>query len=106
MTTFDRREEAFENMFVHDEELHFKAKSRRTKLLAAWAAQRMGRTGAAAEDYAHSVVAFAVANGSDGALVTRVHEDLQAAGATVSDTDIRAEMDRLMTQSLAAVRRG
>ena len=106
MTTFDRREEAFENLFAHDEELHFKAKSRCTKLLAGWAAGRMGRTGPAAEDYAQSIVAIAVANGSDDALVKHIHDDLQAAGVTASDVEIRAEMDRLMTESLAAVRRG
>ena len=51
-------------------------------------------------------MAFAVANGSDDALVKRIHDDLQTAGVTASDVEIRAEMDRLMTESLAAVRRG
>ena len=30
MTTFDRREQAFENQFEHDEELKFKARARKT----------------------------------------------------------------------------
>ena len=37
MTTFDKREEAFEAKFAHDEELRFLAIARRNKLLGAWA---------------------------------------------------------------------
>ena len=33
MTTFDKREEAFEKQFAHDEELKFKATARRNKML-------------------------------------------------------------------------
>ena len=52
MTTFDDRENAFENKFAHDEELRFKAEARRNKLLGLWAAGLMGKTGddAAAHD--------------------------------------------------------
>ena len=40
MTTFDKREEGFEKKFAHDEELQFKAKARRNKLLGLWAAEK------------------------------------------------------------------
>ena len=40
MTTFDRREEAFEQQFAHDEELKFKATARRNKMLGLWAAAK------------------------------------------------------------------
>ena len=42
MTTFDERENAFENMYAHDAEMQFKAMARRNKLLGLWAAERMG----------------------------------------------------------------
>ena len=45
MTTFDKREEAFERQFVHDEGVRFKALARRNKRLGLWAAERLGRTG-------------------------------------------------------------
>ena len=57
MSTFDSREKGFENKFAHDEELRFKATARRNKLLGAWAAEKMGITGAAADSYAKDVVA-------------------------------------------------
>jgi len=37
MTTFDKREDAFEKQFAHDEELRFKATARRNKALGLWA---------------------------------------------------------------------
>jgi len=37
MTTFDKREEAFERQFVHDEGVRFKALARRNKRLGLWA---------------------------------------------------------------------
>ncbi len=56
MTTFDKREEAFEKQFAHDEELRFKATARRNKLLGLWAAEKLGLAGAEADSYALSVV--------------------------------------------------
>ena len=52
MTTFDKREEAFEQQFAHDEELRFKATARRNKLVGLWAAEKLGLQGADAEGYA------------------------------------------------------
>ncbi len=56
MSTFDDRENAFENKFAHDAEMQFKADARRNKLVGLWAAELMGKTGAEAEDYAKEVV--------------------------------------------------
>ena len=57
MTTFDKRKDAFEKRFAHDEELRFKASARRNKQLGLWAAGLLGKTGAEAETYAKEVVA-------------------------------------------------
>ena len=56
MTSPDRREAAFEAKFAHDEERAFKARARALRVLGLWAAEKRGETGAAAEDYARSVV--------------------------------------------------
>ena len=42
MTTFDKREDAFEKKFAHDAELRFKAEARRNRLLGTWAADLLG----------------------------------------------------------------
>ena len=56
MAAFDEREKDFEARYRHDQELQFKVKARRNKLLGLWAAARMGLTGDAAEAYAKEVV--------------------------------------------------
>jgi hypothetical protein len=56
MTLFDDRERAFENKFVHDEELLFRFHARRNKLLGAWAAELLGKKGADRDAYARDVV--------------------------------------------------
>ena len=56
MTTFDDREHAFEAKFAHDSEMQFRAEARRNKLVGLWAAGLLGKSGAAADEYALTVV--------------------------------------------------
>ena len=56
MTTFDKRENAFEERFAHDAELQFKITARRNKLVGQWAAEKMGLTPEETTAYATSVV--------------------------------------------------
>ena len=52
MTIFDERERTFEQIFVHDEDLRFRALARRNRLLGLWAAQQMSFTKDQAAQYA------------------------------------------------------
>ena len=45
MGTFEEREKSSERKFQHDQELNFKIKARRDKLLGLWAAQCLGLAG-------------------------------------------------------------
>ncbi|MDX1743982.1 MAG: ATPase inhibitor subunit zeta [Ruegeria sp.] len=56
MTTFDERENAFEAKYAHDEEMQFKAQARCNKLLGLWAAEKLGKSGDEAAEYAKTVV--------------------------------------------------
>jgi hypothetical protein len=58
MTSFDERENAYEVEFAHREELRFKVREQAVKLLALWAAERLGKSGRAAEAYAKDIVAI------------------------------------------------
>src|SRR5882757_9705214 len=55
MTTFDEREKSFEKKFAMDQDLKFKAESRRNKALAQWAAAKLGFSGTAVDDYVKAV---------------------------------------------------
>ncbi|MEM9356692.1 MAG: ATPase inhibitor subunit zeta, partial [Pseudomonadota bacterium] len=45
MSTFDEREKGFEKKFAHDQDLKFKAEARRNKMIAEWAAGKLGLAG-------------------------------------------------------------
>jgi hypothetical protein len=97
MTTFDEREKAFENKFKRDQELQFKVRARRNKLLGLWAAGKLGV--ADAEAYAKEVVSADFNKPGEDDVVEKVVADAKAKGKAVSDADVRREMDRLMAEA-------
>lgn len=86
MTTFDDRETAFENKFAHDEEMKFRAEARCNKLLGLWAAELLGKSGSAADDYAKEVVRADFEEAGHEDVVRKVSGDLQG---KASDDEIR-----------------
>ncbi len=107
MSTFDKREEAFEKKFALDEEQKFKATARRNRKLGAWVAERIGLSGAEAEAYAKSVVAADFEEAGDDDVFRKVRGDLDAKGQQgISDADIRVKMDALLVEAAAEVKAG
>ncbi len=104
MTTFDKREEGFEKKFAHDEELRFKATARRNKLLGLWAAEKMGLTGEAAEEYAREVVRADFEEAGDEDVYRKIKHDLSAASIELSEHQIRRTMDELMSTAITQIR--
>lgn len=96
MTTFDDRDRAYENKFAHDEELAFKANAKRNKMLGLWAAGLMGKSGQEADTYAGELAVSDFESGSHQGIVERLISDFTKAGLSISQTEIRAEMDRLL----------
>ena len=103
MTTFDKREEGFEQQFVHDETMRFKATARRNRLFGLWAAEKLGLTGADAEAYAKELVLEEFAEG-DHDVFQKVRRDFDAKGVVQSDHQIRRTMDELMAQAIRHVK--
>ncbi|HSF94582.1 MAG TPA: DUF1476 domain-containing protein [Thermohalobaculum sp.] len=103
MTTFDERENAFENMYAHNAEMQFKAEARRNKLLGLWAAQKMGLSGEAAEAYAKSVVVEDLKEVGDDDVFRKVAADLNAKGASVADADLRGKMAEFLAEAKAQI---
>jgi hypothetical protein len=106
MTTFDKREEAFEKKFAVDEELKFKAGARRNKLLGLWVADKLGMSGTEADAYAKQVVAAEFEDAADHDVVRKVLADLAAKDVNVTEQEIRARLDELMAQAVAQVQAG
>jgi hypothetical protein len=106
MTTFDDREKAYENKFAHDQELKFKAESRRNKLLAEWAAPQLGITGAAVEDYVKAVRKADLAEKGDDDVFRKVAKDFADKGVKIADADIRKKMGELLAKAVAEIESG
>ena len=106
MTTFDKREEAFEQQFAHDEELRFKATARRNKLLGLWAAEKLGLKGAEADSYALSVVMSDFEETGDHDVMHKIRKDFDAKGVAQSDHQISREMNELMAKAIADIKAG
>ncbi len=106
MTTFDKREEGFEKQFAHDEELKFKATSRRNKLLGLWAAEKLGRSGPDADSYAKEVVMADFEEAGDDDVFRKIRKDLDAKGIAVPDQDIRRAMLDLMGTAVEQIKAG
>jgi hypothetical protein len=106
MTTFDKREEAFEKKFVVDEELKFKAEARRNRLTGLWAASKLGFSGEAASAYAREVVAAEFSEGGDAAVIAKLKSDLADKGIAITEDDIRAKMGEFLIQAVAQLKAG
>ncbi len=96
MTDMNDRQKGFERKFVMDEETRFKAAARRNKLLGAWAAEKLGKSGADAEAYAREVVVSDMAEAGDDDVLRKVMGDFESAGIDQSREQIRKKMDELL----------
>jgi hypothetical protein len=106
MSTFDKREEGFERKFAHDEEVRFKARARRNKMLGLWAAQMLGLAGDAAEAYAKDIVAADLEEPGDDDVFAKLRKDFDAKAIAQSDHQIRRTMDELMAKAVEDVKAG
>ena len=106
MTTFDEREKSFEKKFAHDQDLKFKAESRRNKMIAEWAAAKMGIEGAAVDDYVKAVRKADLAEKGDDDVVRKIAKDLADKGVTVADADIRNQMGEFLAKAVTDLEGG
>jgi hypothetical protein len=100
MTTFDKREQGFEQKFARDAELKFKAESRRNKAVAEWAAAKLGLTGEAVDAYIKDVRKADLAESGDEDVFRKVKADLAAKGIAVDDVELRTVMSSALAKAV------
>src|SRR5271169_6968259 len=93
MSTFDKREEGFELKFAHEEEVRFKARARRNKMLGLWAAEKLGLDAAAADAYSKEIVMADFEGTGNDAVFLRLRRDFDAKSVAQSDHQIRRTME-------------
>ena len=104
--SMDDREKAFEKKFMHDQDLKFKAESRRNKMLAEWAAAKLGISGAAVDDYIKAVRKADLVEKGDNDVFRKVAKDLADKGVKVADTEIRKQMHDFLAKAVTDIESG
>ncbi len=97
MSSFDDREKAFESKFAHDEELRFRILARRGKLIGLWAAEKLGKSGETADEYAKSVLLSDLEIPGDDDIIAKLLGDLKPLG--VDEAAIKAMLAEKLTQA-------
>ncbi len=103
MTTFNDRENAFENKFAYDEEMKFKIAARTNKLLGLWAADLLGKTGDEAAAYAMDVVKSDFKEPGIEDVVRKVVADFNG---EMSDDEVRNKLNELTSTATEQIEAG
>jgi len=99
MSGFDEREKGFERKFEHDQELLFKTKARRNRLLASWAARQLGISGAEAEAYMKEIVEIDLQRHGDDHVIEKLVKDFEAKGLKYDAARVRHELTRFTQEA-------
>jgi hypothetical protein len=103
MTTFDEREKSFEKKFAMDQDLRFKAESRRNKLLGEWAGAKLGLSGQALDDYVRAVRKADLAEKGDEDVFRKVRKDFDEKGVQVTDSELRLAIVDFLGKAIAQI---
>ena len=101
---FEDREKAFEKKFEHDEQLRFRAESRRNRKLASWACELMGLTGEEVEKYRTALQAADFEEAGDEDVFRKLRENLTASGVEISDHQLRGKIDECFSQAITELK--
>ncbi len=92
---FDARKKEEEARYKHRDELEFKVRTRRNKLIGQWAAGQMGLDGDAGAAYAKEVVISAIGVAGLDPVPGKIFDDLVAKGVEASQHQVNKELERL-----------
>ncbi len=104
--SFKDREKGEEFRYEMEQEILFKAESRRNRLLGEWLAERFGMTSAETEEYAKAVVVSDLEESGTEDVIAKVMKDIEDRGAGITEDEVRAELDRLYAVAMEQVKGG
>ncbi len=104
MTTFNDRENAFENKYAHDAETRFKIEARANKLLGSWVATEiLGKSGDEVTAYAIEVVKADFEEPGIEDVVRKISGDV---AGKISDDDIRNKHAEMLIEAQKQIEAG
>lgn len=93
MTDFNDRKRAEEAKFAMDADTAFRVAARRNRLLAHWAAEKMGLTAEETESYTRTVIQADFEEAGDEDVIRKVLGDLTAAAVDIDEAGVRAALE-------------
>lgn len=93
MDALTQREKAFEEKYLHDEELFFRLIARRNHLFGLWAAGLLGYYGEKAERYVEEVILTDVQKTHHEDVLHKVLKDLKKAKINMSKHRVHKELE-------------
>ena len=87
--SFDDRKKGYEAKFKLDEELAFKVRARRNKLLGLWLAQHFGLDAEKADAYSKEVIVADMDEPGVEDVIRKIMADVKARGTNLSEQKIR-----------------
>ena len=106
MTTFDKRENAFENKFALDEALLFKAEARCCKLFGLWLAEKMGLSGDDANIYASKIVGANLEEPGFDDVKRAIAPDILSHNLSLTDAELDAKLEELFVEAQKQIKEG
>lgn len=106
MAVFDEREKAAELRYAHEREFAFRVAAHRNKLLARWAAIKMGLPSEHADRYAAAFATAEIAQQDTKTIVTRLQDDFLSHGVVIAPADIRQHLDNFAKIALKELTAG
>jgi hypothetical protein len=93
MATFEQREKATEMGFAQERELMFRIAAHRNRLLARWAAVKMGLPAEHADGYAAAFASAEIAEHDVDVVVARLRDDFLNQGVVVTVAEIHSHLE-------------
>ena len=98
--TFMEREKGEELRYEIEQELQFKAESRRNRLLGEWLARKFGMSSDETAAYVKEVVVSDLVEPGIDDVVRKVMKDIEDRGSAITEDEVRAKLDALFSVAL------
>ncbi len=104
MTSFDKREQAFEKKHAYEEKMGFDVEARLSKLYGLWAAEKIGLSGDDADAYAREVIEANLEEPGFDDILRKVRADFDAKNIDISDEDMSCVLNKTLIEAKTQVK--
>ena len=93
MSNFDEREKGFEAKFKHDQDLEFKIRSKRNKLIGFWAAEQLNKNESEIDEYVTQVRQSDLEKPGDDDIIDKLVKDFNLKNLNIDRNEIKTKIE-------------